>query len=154
MTGDDVKRQIEEAAERLRAWPDKDAELLNALPMEGVCSLCYLAGKAEQPQHDLILLCPHPSALLVPYAWSNGRLRAGERYMADKSTFVDILRALTERYAGVNPAASAKWMRLHGAAEQMLDACELAIKALSGFGDEEEALAALRSAIAEAKVPS
>ena len=153
MTGDDVKRQIEEATNRIQAWPDKDEDLINLLPAQGVCTLCYLAGRREQPKHELILLCPHPSALIVPYAWSAGRLRAGSRYMADKSTFVDLLRALTERYAGVNPGTTARWMRLHSAAQELLDACELAIPALSGFGDEEKALASLRSAVAEAKAP-
>ena len=153
MTGemDDVKRQIEEEVERVKAWPDKHAELMNALPWEGLCALCYLGGKMEQPKHDLILLCPHPSVLIVPYAWSNGRLRAGSRYMGDKSVIIDMMRALAERYAGVNPAATAKWIRLHGAAEQLLDACELAIRALSGHENEAVALEALRAAVALAK---
>ena len=63
--------------------------------------------------------------MLVPYRWSNGRLRARERYMADKSTFVDLVKAITERYAGVNPAATGRWMRLHGAAQELLAACEM-----------------------------
>mgnify|MGYP001619146440 CR=1 FL=1 len=154
MAEDDLKRQVEEATNRIKAWPDKDEDLTKLLPAQGVCTLCYLAGRREQPQHDLILLCPHPSALLLPYRWSNGRLRAGDRYMADKSAFVDVVKAITERYAGVNPAATARWMRLHSAASDLLDACELAIQALSGFGDEKEALASLRSAVAEAKEPS
>lgn len=154
MAEDDVIRQVEEATNRLEAWPDKHEDLANLLPKQGLCSLCYLAGKAEQPNHDLILLCPHPSALFLPFAWSNGRLRAGSRYMADKSTFVDMLRVLAERYAGQNREATGRWVRLHGAAESLLYACELAIQALSGFGDEKEALASLRSAVAEAKEPS
>ena len=154
MTDDDFKLQIDWLLRRLEAWPDKGAELTKLLPTEGLCSICYLSGKTDQPNHDLILLCPHPSALLVPYAWSNGRLRAGARYMADHSAFVDVVKALVDRYAGVNPAATGRWMRLHGAAQELLDACELAIPALSGFGDEAVALASLRNAVAEAKEPS
>lgn len=148
---DDIKRQIEDAQRRLQGWPGKDEDLGNLLPKQGLCSLCFLAGRIPMPPHDLVFLCPHPSLLFVPYRWSDGRLREGSRYMADKSAFVDVVRSLTEHYAGVNPAATAKWMRLHGAAQALLDACELAIPALSGFGDEAAALAALRSAVAEAK---
>ena len=148
---DDLKRQVDEATKRIEAWPDKDKDLANLLPTQGVCTLCYLGGKTEQPHHDLILLCPHPSALIIPYAWSDGRLRAGSRYMADKSTFVDMLRMLAERYAGQSPEATGRWVRLHGAAGHLLDACELAIAALSGFGDEAVVLEALRAAVALAK---
>ena len=126
---EDLKQKVEEAQKRLQAWPDKGEELGTLLPREGLCSLCYLAGKTEQPEHDLVILCPHPSALLVPYRWSNGRLRARERYMADKSTFVDLVKAITERYAGVNPATTGRWMRLHGAAQELLVACEAVEKA-------------------------
>ena len=132
----DLKRQIEAAQKRVQAWADKDEDLTNLLPKQGVCSLCYLAGRTPMPPHDLILLCPHPSALLISYSWSNGRLRAGMRAMADKSAFVDMVKAIVDDYAGVNPAATDKWMRLHGAAGALLEACELAIEALSGFGDE------------------
>ena len=150
-TEDDLKRQIEEATNRVEAWPEKDEDLTNLLPTQGVCTLCYLGGKAEQPHHDLILLCPHPSALIIPYAWSDGRLRAGLRYMADKSTFVDILRMLAERYAGQSPEKTGQWLRLHGAAGHLLDACLSAVALLTGqAGDEEEVLATLRQAIAEA----
>ena len=127
MAQDDLIYRVEEAQRRLNAWPDRDKDLINLLPTEGVCSLCYLAGKAEQPKHDLILLCPHPSALLVPYRWSDGRLRAGDRYMADKSAFVDMLKSLAEHYAGVNPAATASWMRLHGAAQELLAALQVLV---------------------------
>lgn len=148
---DDAKRQVEEATKRIQAWPDKDQDLANLLPAEGVCTLCYLGGKTEPPKHDLIWLCPHPSALFVPYAWSNGRLRAGPRYMADKSTFVDLLRAVAERYAGENPASTGWWMRLHGAAQDLLAACESALALLTGQSmNEEEVLNELRDAILKA----
>ena len=150
-TEDDLKRQFEEATKRIEAWPEKHEDLTNLLPTQGVCSLCYLAGRMEQPNHDLVILCPHPSALIIPYAWSDGRLRAGLRYMADKSTFVDMLRMLAERYAGQNPEATGRWLRLHGAAGGLLSACESAVALLTGqAGDEEEVLATLRQAIAEA----
>ena len=148
---ENLRRQVEDAQKRIEAWPDKHEDLANLLPTEGLCTLCYLAGKAEAPKHDLILLCPHPSALLVPYRWSDGRLRAGSRYMADKSAFVDMLKAITERYAGVNPAATIHWARLHGAATDLLAACELAILALTGHEDEAVALEALLAAVALAK---
>lgn len=151
MTHDDLRRRVEEAQSRIRAWPGKDKDLANLIPREGLCSLCYLSGRVPHPNHDLILLCPHPSAMLLPFSWKEGRLVAGPGYMADKSAFVDMLRAVAERYAGVNPEATNRWMRLHNAAQDLLDACELAIVALSGFGDEEEALRALRAAVAEAK---
>jgi hypothetical protein len=155
MTGqewlDDAKHQVEEASERLGAWPDRHEEMAHLFPKQGLCALCYLAGKTEQPKHDLIWLCPHPSALFVPYAWSNGRLRAGSRYMADKSTFVDLLRAIGERYAGENPAATVRWMRLHRAAQDLLDACEATEALLTGLtGNEEEVLNQLRDAIEKA----
>lgn len=153
MTEDDLKRQVDEALARAAAWPDRDKDLVDLLPTEGLCSLCYMAGRNEQPQHDLVLLCPHPSALLVPYRWSDGRLRTGPRYMADKSAFVDVVKAIVERYAGENPAATGRWMRLHGAAQDLLEACEMAIRALSGFEDEKKALASLRSAVAKATSP-
>ena len=148
---DDVKRQVEEATRRLDAWPDKYEDLVELLPKQGLCNLCYLAGRTEQPNHELILLCPHPSVLLVPYRWSDGRLRAGSRYMADKSVFVDMVMAILERYAGEHPETTGRWIRLHGAASHLVDACELAIKALSGFEDEAVALGALRAAVALAK---
>ena len=149
---DDLRRRIDEATKRLDAWPDKDQDLVNLLPTLGLCSLCYMAGRAPQPKHDLILLCPHPSALFIPYAWSNGRLRAGQRYMADKSTFVDLLRALAERYAGEHPETTGRWVRLHGAAQNMLEACEAAVTLLTGeAGNEEEVLAMLHDAITVAK---
>ena len=149
---DDLKCQIEKVNERIDAWPDRHADLTHHLPTQGVCTLCYLGGKTEQPPHDLILLCPHPSALIIPYAWSDGRLRAGIRYMADKSTFVDMLRMLAERYAGQNPEATGRWLRLHGAAGGLLSACESAVALLTGqAGDEEEVLAMLRDAIAKAR---
>lgn len=147
-----LRRQVEEAQKRLQAWSGKDEDLVELLPKQGLCSLCYLTGKTEQPNHDLILLCPHPSALFIPFAWSNGRLRAGSRYVADKSAFVDMLRAVAERYAGQNPEATGRWLRLHGAAQALVDACELAIACLSGYRvDEEVALAKLRSAVALAQ---
>ena len=147
----DARRKVDEATRRIQAWPDKDKDLAILLPAEGVCSLCYLAGRTEQPNHDLILLCPHPSAMFVPYAWSDGRLRAGPRYMADKSTFVDMLRMLAERYAGENPAATGRWLRLHSAAQDLLDACGAAVDLLTGqAGNEEEVLTMLRDAIAQA----
>ena len=59
---DDLKRQVEEATKRVQVWPDRDKDLAKLLPTEGVCTLCYLGGKKEQPQHDLIIMCPHPSA--------------------------------------------------------------------------------------------
>ena len=151
MAEDDVIRQVDEALKRLQAWSGKDEDLVDLLPKQGLCNLCYLAGRTEQPQHDLILLCPHPSALLVPYRWSDGRLRAGSRYMADKSAFVDVVKALVEHYAGVAPEATGRWIRLHGAATDLLAACELAILALSGHEDEAVALEALRAAVASAK---
>ena len=151
-TEDDLKRQFEEATKRIEAWPEKHEDLTNLLPTQGVCTLCYLAGKTEQPHHDLILLCPHPSALIIPYAWSDGRLRAGVRYMADKSTFVDMLRMLAERYAGQSPEKTGQWLRRHGAAGGRLSACESAGALLTGqAGDEEEGLAMLRDAIAKAR---
>lgn len=149
---DDLHRRIDEATKRLDAWPDKDADLVPQLPTQGLCSLCYMAGRTPQPKHDLVILCPHPSALFIPYAWSNGRLRAGQRYMADKSTFVDLLRALAERYAGEHPETTGRWVRLHGAAPQLVEACEAAVTLLTGeAGNEEEVLAMLRDAIALAK---
>ena len=148
---DEVKRQVEEATKRIEAWSGKEEELANLLPTQGLCSLCYLAGRTEQPNHDLVLLCPHPSALLIPYRWSDGRLRAGARYIVDKSAFVDVIRAITEHYAGVNPAATRHWMKLHEAAEPLLDACDLAILALSGHEDEAVALQALLAAVALAR---
>lgn len=151
MVDNDLKRQIEEAARRLESWPDKDEDLVKLLPKQGVCSLCYLADRTEQPRHDLVLLCPQPYALLVPYRWSDGRLRAGPSYMADKSAFVDMVKSVLDGYAGENPAATRRWMRLHSAASDLLKACELAIQALSGFEDEDKALASLRSAVAEAQ---
>ena len=149
---DDLRRRIDEATKRLDAWPDKDQDLVNLLPTQGLCSLCYMAGRTPQPKHDLILLCPHPSALFIPYAWANGRLRAGQRYLADKSTFVDLVRALAERYAGEHPETTGRWARLHEAAQDMLDACEAAVTLLTGeAGNEEEVLAMLRGAITVAK---
>lgn len=146
-----MKRKVEEAQRRLNAWPGKDEDLVKLLPKQGLCNLCYLAGKAEQPNHDLVILCPHPSALLVPYRWSNGCLRAGQGYLADKSVFVDILRMLAERYAGENPAATGRWLRLHSAAQDLLDACKAAVELLTGqAGNEEEVLTMLRDAIAQA----
>jgi hypothetical protein len=156
---DRLKRQIYEATNRVQAWPLKDQDLTKLLPTEGVCTLCYLAGRTEQPKHDLILLCPHPSALLVPYRWSNGRLRAGPGYMADKSTFVDMVRALAEHYAGENLAATGRWMKLHGAAPALLEACAAAVLLLAGQKEdpslsdiehEKAVLTQLRDAIVEA----
>ena len=43
------------------------------------------------------------------------------------------------------------WVCVHNAASDLLAACELAIKALSGFWDEAVALEALRAAVALAK---
>ena len=145
---DDLIRQVEEAQKRLQAWPGKDEDLAQLLPKQGLCSLCFLAGRTEQPQHDLILLCPHPSALLVPYRWSDGRLRAGRPAIADKSAFVDMVNAIVEHYAGQHPETTGRWMRLHSAASDLVDACKLAILALSGHGDEAVALEALRMAVA------
>ena len=154
MDMDNLRRQLEESQRRLNAWPGKDEDLVKLLPKQGLCGLCYLAGRTEQPKHDLILLCPHPSALLIPFAWSNGRLRAGPHSMADKSAFVDMVTAILEHYAGQHPETTGRWVRLHSAAPALVAACELAILALSGFGDEKEALASLRSAVDEAKEPS
>ena len=148
---EDAKRRVEAAVNRAEAWPDKAEDFVNLLPEQGLCTLCYLAGRSEQPKHDLIFLCPHPSALFIPYAWADGRLRAGSRYMADKSTFVDLLRALAERYAGEHPETTGRWIRLHGAAQDLLEACRAAVALLTGqAGNEEEVLTILRDAIAEA----
>ena len=151
MTDDALKRQVEDALKRLQAWPGNDQDLAKLLPKEGLCSLCFLAGRTEQPQHDLILLCPHPSAMLVPYHWSNGRLRAGEKHIADKTAFVDMVTAILEQYAGQHPETTGRWLRLHNAATDLVDACELAILALSAHEDEAVALEALRAAVALAK---
>ena len=149
---EDAKRQGEAAVNRAQAWADKDADLVNLLPEQGLCLLCHLGGKAEQPKHDLIFLCPHPSALIIPYAWSNGRLRAGARFMADKSCFVDVIKAIVDRYAGEHPDTTGRWIRLHGAAQDLLEACRAAVALLTGqAGNEEEVLALLRDAIAQAK---
>jgi len=146
-----VKRQVDELIERVQAWPDNAKDIANLLPEEGLCTLCYLGGKTEQPNHDLIFLCPHPSALFIPFSWKDGRLRAGSRYMADKSSFQDLLKALAERYAGANPAVTGRWIRLHGAAQDLLDACESALALLTGLtGNEEEVLDQLRAAIDKA----
>ena len=151
MTEDDVIRQVEEAQKLLQAWSGKDQDLVTLLPKQGLCGLCYLSGKTDQPNHDLVILCPHPSATLIPYRWSNGRLRAGRPSMADKSAFVDMVTAILEQYAGQHPETTGRWLRLHNAASDLVDACELAILALSGHEDEAVALEALRAAVKLAK---
>ena len=152
MDRENLRRQIEEGQRRLNAWPGKNEDLANLLPTEGFCSLCYLAGRTEQPNHDLVILCPHPSALLVPYRWSNGRLRVGDLYMVDKSAFVDVVTAILEHYAGQHPETTGRWVRLHSAASELLEACVQALELLTGQReDRDEVRTALLEAIKAAE---
>ena len=144
-------QKVEEMVQRAGAWSDRDKDLVALLPTEGLCLTCYLAGRTEQPRHDLIFLCPHPLAVFQPFSWKDGRLVGGPRYMADKSTFVDLLKAITQQYAGVNPEATHRWIRLHGAAQDLLEACGMAIDLLLGTtGDDAQVLIKLREAMAKA----
>ena len=151
MNMDDVKRTIEDRVRLLQEWPDRDKDLAKQLPAEGLCALCWAMGRTPQPRHDLILLCPHPSALIVPFSWNDGRLIAGPRAMVDKTAMEDMVKVLAERYARQSTEYAQKWVRLHAAAAALLEACEVAVPALRGFGNEEEALRLLTAAISEAK---
>ena len=65
---DDLMKRVEEAGRALESWPQKDLELSQHLPAQGLCSVCYLAGlfdgyPNEQRPHIVIVLCPRPGGL-------------------------------------------------------------------------------------------
>ncbi len=104
---DDLLRRVEEAGRALEAWPQKDLELSQHLPTEGLCSVCYLHGLAsgdvEQGPHIIIVLCPAPGGYIQTYKWSGDRLVQDQRLVTDSTAVEATIKGLVDRDVGKGP---------------------------------------------------
>jgi hypothetical protein len=105
---DDLIKRVEAAREELERWPQKDLELSEHIPTEGLCSVCYLTGlhsggQEEQRPHVVIVLCPSPGAFIQTYRWSGDRLVVDQKLLADSTAVEASIKGLVDRYVGKGP---------------------------------------------------
>lgn len=83
---EDLHRKVQEATEKLDAWPEKLLSFQEQQPGSALCAICYLADKDPHPPHVLIVLCPtSPSAVLTFYRAQDGYLVPAEKLMTDQT---------------------------------------------------------------------
>ncbi len=97
---DDLRHRVEEAAGTLELWSQKGLVLMENLPTEGVCPICFLSGDPDVRPHAIIILCPHPSGFIQTYRWSGDRLVKDQKVVTDHTAVEATVKGLVDRYVG------------------------------------------------------